>query len=160
MPAIKLVTETELLTEAFGWSDEAPRWFADTQEPETLADFLETSGEKLFYGIWDDEFTALIRLNPVATGIYSIDLFAKRTTNMDVLKQGGYSLQQYLFDKGAVKFLGWIPFHNRGIRKLYHALGFEHHGMKCYKQSSHGRPIKWLLMTNVNKKIVLPKVTV
>ncbi len=157
MPEIKLVTDETLLEEAFKWADAAPLWFRQSQEKESLAEFIESADEKLFYGIWDGEFTALIRLNPVASGTFSIDLFAKRTTDMEVLKQAGYSLQQYLFDKGVVRFVGWIMRQNRGIRKLYATLGFHDSQMRCFKQSTHGKPIEWILMVNENTDSIASK---
>lgn len=153
LPEIRLLDEGKdkgLLEEAWGWQDDAPQWFRESQdsEKETLSDFLETAGEKLLYGIFDDGLTAVIRLNPFNNKVFSIDLFAKRKTDWTLLCEAGKSLQMWLFDNQIANgFFGWIPSRNRSIIKLYNALGFIHNGVICYKGKYHNRPCRWLLMT-------------
>jgi hypothetical protein len=151
MPEIRLVEDEELLKEAFGWQDNAPDWFKQSQatEDETLDDFLETAKDKLFYGIFDNEFTALIRLNPFSQKVFSIDLFAKRKTDWSVLAEAALSLKHYLYDNDVCHgFFGWIPDKNRGIVRLYKFLGFSHNGIVCYKGQYHGKVVRWLLMAS------------
>lgn len=143
-----MVQDEKNLRTAWAWAENAPRWFTESQDKETEEDFLSTADEKLFYGIFDKEMTALIRLTPYSGKVFEIDLFADRKTDLNVLTEAGLSVRDYLIDKGIAKgFFGWISRQNRGIRKLYASLGFTACGIKCYRGKTHGRPVEWLLMT-------------
>jgi hypothetical protein len=153
MPEIRLLNEgdEELLREAWAWQDSSPKWFQESQssEKEELIDFLNTAKDKLLYGVFDEGLTAVIRLNPFANKVFSIDLFARRKTDFNVLSEAGLSLKYYLFDNGIAKgFFGWLPSRNRGVIKLYNFLGFTHSGVVCYKGQYHDKPVKWLLMVS------------
>lgn len=148
-PEIKLVTDHALLREAFSWSENAPRWFRESEEPESVEEFLETADQRLFYGIFDKEMKALLRFTPFVEQVLSVDLFATRDISMPVLTQASASIQAYLYDKGVANgFFGWIPTFNRSIRGLYAELGFQFSGVACYRGKTHNRPVKWLLMVH------------
>lgn len=148
MTEIRLINEneTELLTTAYHWSDDAPDWFRQHQEEESLDDFLSI-GDRLYYGVFADELTAIVRLTPFSNMIFNIDLFAKRKTDWQILCEAGKSMKEYLFDNGVNGFFGWISSKNRAVIRLYEALGFSHNGLVCYRGQYHNRAVRWLLMT-------------
>ena len=148
-PTIQLVTDHDLLAEAFHWSSDAPRWFRESEEHETLEEFLANADRCLFYGIFDGEMKALLRLTPFAQGVFAVDLFARRSTDRELLTQAALSIQTYLYDREIANgFFGWIPTFNRSVRAIYARLGFQDSGVSCYRGKTHNRPVKWLLMVN------------
>lgn len=154
-PTIRLITDAGLLTEAFNWLDSAPDWLRDTQEAETLDDFLASEADALFYGVFAPEFCAAVRLTPVAGGMLLADLFARRGTSLEMLTDACASIQAFLLEQNATKgFLGWIPVINRPVRRLYADLGFTDTGIWCYRGKMRGsnRAIKWVLMAYGKKE--------
>lgn len=144
--SIRLVTEHKLLTTAFKWSEDAPRWFREHEDPETLESFLDSADDRLFYGIFAPDLTALIRLTPFAGGVFAIDLFANRGSSRQLITEGGRSIQSFLYDNNVAQgFFGWIAEVNRPVRAIYDDLGFHDTGVRCYRGKTHNRPVKWSL---------------
>jgi hypothetical protein len=139
--------DIELLREAWAWRDSAPQWFKSLNtENETWDEFIANAHEELLIGIFDESLLAVIRLVQHRLGLFELHLMTRRKADWNILLQAGLSAKQYLFDKKVAQtFFGWIPRRNKGIVRLYRALGFVHNGERCYKGQTHGRPIEWLL---------------
>jgi hypothetical protein len=155
MPEIRLLDtekDEQTLREAWNWSRAAPRWFRESLEcfKESEDEFIEATRNEMLFLVTDTEPTAVIRLVPTGEKRFTIHLYAKRKTDFEVLTQAGLSLKKYLFDKDIARaFGGWIPPQNRGVIKLYHALGFQFSGLRCFRGQIRGRVAEWLYMASV-----------
>lgn len=149
-PIIQLVSDAELLTTAFRWQDQAPRWFQDSQEPETLDEFIASEERSLFYGVFAPDLTALVRLSPIAGRMLLADLFARRGTDLEMLTNACASIQQFLIATDVTNgFVGWIPEMNRPIRRLYADLGFTDTGIRCLRATGHHTTMLMLMSFEV-----------
>jgi hypothetical protein len=138
--------DASVFREAWDWAREAPRWFRDAMDvwKETFEEQMEAARNELHYGVFlDDEPAAVIRLIEAWPWVFNIHLSARRRTPLDVLVEAGSTLRDFLFAQGVKGFYGYIPTQNRGVIRLYEALGFFDSGVRCFKGMTHGRVIEW-----------------
>lgn len=149
MPEIRLLNidkDMDVIKTAWGWRDTAPRWFRELLDvyKEPWSEYVENFPNELHYGVFTDgEPQAIVRLIEAHPWIYNLHLSAKRKTNFGVLVQAGLSLRDYLFDQGIHGFYGNIATINRGVCKLYEALGFIDTGRRTVKGTIHGKDVVW-----------------
>jgi len=132
--------------EAWEWSRSAPKWFLDTLDvwKETFEEQMDAAKNELHYGVFvADQATAVVRLIEAFPWVFNIHLAARRRTPLETLVEAGSKLRDFLYSQGVQGFYGYIPAQNRGIIRLYEALGFRDSGIRCFKGATHGRVIEW-----------------
>lgn len=145
-PEIRLITDEKILATAYSWADDSPSWFRETLDiwKETLAEYIKASKNEFNYGVFiDDEVVAVVRLVEYQPFVFNLHLYVKRGADFEVLLQAGRSLRDYLKDKGAKGFFGWLPSMNRSVARLYKELGFTETGLKIYKGQIRGKTVEW-----------------
>ncbi len=143
---ITLIQDESLLAEAYHWQDTMPQWFRDSQNAwkETEEEYLEASKSELNYGVFlEDILVAVIRLIEVYPSVFNAHLMVKRGTSLETLIEAAKCLKDYLFHNGVYSLYGYIWNKNRGVCKLYEAIGFHDSGVRCYKGKIKGRLAQW-----------------
>lgn len=138
--------DKDVLTEAWNWREGSPKWFQESLDifKETFEDYMKSVPNELHYGVFDESPMAVIRLIETEPYIFNIHLAARRGADFEALVQAGTSIRDYLFDNGVKGFFGWLPSVNRGVSKLYKALGFQDTGLRIFKGRIHGRTIEFI----------------
>lgn len=139
-----------LLTTAYHWDDDAPRWRKDCEAAWGIAseaDFLAAAlaPTRLNIGVFDgDEMIGLIMLTLMAKDTYNVDIAAQRGADMAILEAGARNLtaQMFLYHNMKETFT-FTPTCNRAILTLLNHVGFTPDGITVLKGQTHGKVIEW-----------------
>lgn len=136
--------DKDLLIEAYDWRLTAPAWFRKCLDifKETKEEYLENAKDEMHFGVFEDEeMKAVIRLVQDRPGVLNIHLSAKKGADIEMILAAGETLRDLLFEKGVQSFFGYLPTLNKGISKLYEALGFHDTGIRVYKGQIHNKVV-------------------
>jgi hypothetical protein len=137
--------DRDLLIEAWHFRDTAPRWFRECLDifKETKDEYLENAKGELHFGVFeDDRLDAVIRLIPEKPTVWNIHLSARKGIALETLLAAGVNVRERMLKHDA-SFYGYLPERNKGISRLYEALGFVDSGLRLYKGVVHGKVVAW-----------------
>jgi hypothetical protein len=141
--------DSELLREAFFWTQDAPKWHRDmdsTFGPDNVEDFLVmlAEPENILIGIFNPDFVGLLIIACAGNDIFNAHLCAKRGTDLNVLAEGAYQAVQDFLRMGMKEGFCWVAEKNLAVRKLCDNIDFRHEGVVMYRGTYKGKLIKWL----------------